>query len=188
MFNSLSSIYAITPDKPICHQHIKETVLSKNISILQYRRKITHFNTKLKEATQLKEICDDLQVNFIINDDINLANELDCGVHLGKNDSSIILARKILGDNAIIGISCYNNINAGIKMQEKGASYVAFGSIFTSKTKPNAPHCSLEILQQAREKISIPIVAIGGINFDNMHNALQNGANSVAMIDALWES
>lgn len=181
-----SPIYAITPDTKPDYENIAKILTQNNISILQYRRKITHFNTKLNEATRIKSICDTLGVYLIINDDVKLANELSCGVHLGKNDSSISCAKKILGNDAIIGMSCYNNINVAIKMQEQGASYVAFGSMFFSNTKPDAPHCSLEVLQQARKKISIPIVAIGGINFNNMNSVLGSGANSVAMIDALW--
>lgn len=182
----LSPIYAITPDETLNLAKIEEMIRKYKITILQYRRKITDWNIKLTEGEKLKKLCDDLGVNLIINDDVSLAKTLNCGVHLGKDDADICAARTLLGNDAILGISCYNNIDFALKMQQLGANYVAFGAIFPSITKKNAPKCAINILQNASTTLQIPIVAIGGINFENMEQVLQNGANSVAMISALW--
>jgi thiamine-phosphate pyrophosphorylase len=184
----MSPIYAITPDAPLDISTIQRVLIQYNISILQYRRKITDWNTKLFEATQLKTLCDTLSVDLIINDDISLAHQLGCGVHLGKDDTTIDNARKILGKDAIIGASCYNNIELALNMQHQGVNYCGFGSVFASKTKPHAPICDLEIIQQASQLLYIPIVAIGGITFENMQSVLENGATSVAMIHELWNT
>jgi thiamine-phosphate pyrophosphorylase len=182
-----SQIYAITPDKQIDIQKINAVLIKYNISILQYRRKNCDFNIKLLEAKKLAKLCDSLNVNLIINDDIKLAKIIGCGVHLGKDDGSVKLAKKELGSNAIIGVSCYNDINLSKKYQNQGVSYCGFGSVFSSSTKPNAPKCNLEIIKKASLELKIPIVGIGGINFENMDLVLKNGATSVAMIDALWD-
>jgi thiamine-phosphate pyrophosphorylase len=182
-----SKIYAITPDKAINTQKISKTLLKYKISILQYRRKIDDFNIKLLEAKKLAKLCDNLKVNLIINDDIKLAKIIGCGVHLGKDDGSVKLAKKELGSHAIIGVSCYNDINLAKKYQKQGVSYCGFGSVFSSSTKPNAPKCNLEIIKKASDELKIPVVGIGGINFENMNLVLENGATSVAMIGALWD-
>jgi thiamine-phosphate pyrophosphorylase len=108
-------------------------------------------------------------------------------VHLGKNDDSIQQARKQLGINAIIGISCYNDINLAQQAQKQGADYVAFGALFPSPTKPNARQCHLNIITQAQQTLNIPIVGIGGINFNNQQQAFNAGCDSVAIINALFE-
>ncbi|MCH9645718.1 MAG: thiamine phosphate synthase [Proteobacteria bacterium] len=184
----IRGIYAITPDAPINLDHIKKIIIGHNIGILQYRRKTASNATKLNEANQLRQLCLQHHTLFIINDDINLAQKISAdGVHLGKDDNSIATARTQLGTDAIIGVSCYNKIDLAINAQHQGASYVAFGALFPSSTKPNAPHCSLDILTQAKNILHIPIVGIGGINFDNQEQALTAGCHSVAMIDALFK-
>ncbi|SMN14618.1 Thiamin-phosphate pyrophosphorylase [uncultured Candidatus Thioglobus sp.] len=192
----IRGIYAITPDGPIDLDQIRKAISQHDISILQYRRKRhTAVQTektadsalKLIEATKLRQLCLQHHTLFIINDDINLAQKVNAdGVHLGKNDSSIQAARNLLGDDAIIGVSCYNDINLAKSAQHQGASYVAFGALFASSTKPDTPHCSLDVIIQAKSVIDIPIVGIGGIDFDNQEQALKAGCSAVAMINALF--
>ncbi|MDC9726517.1 MAG: thiamine phosphate synthase [Candidatus Thioglobus sp.] len=184
----ISGIYAITPDAPINLDHIKKIIATNDIGILQYRRKTASNATKLNEASQLRQLCLQHHTLFIINDDINLAQKVSAnGVHLGKEDNSIAIARAQLGADAIIGVSCYNDIDLAKSAQQQGASYVAFGALFNSDTKPNAPHCSLDTITQAKQQLNMPIVGIGGINFSNQQQAFDAGCDAVAMINALFD-
>jgi thiamine-phosphate pyrophosphorylase len=183
----IRGIYAITPDVSLNLDQVEKVITQHYISILQYRRKTADDDLKLKEATKLRQLCLQHHTLFIINDDINLAQKVGAdGVHLGKNDTSIGQARQLLKDDAIIGVSCYDDINLAINAQEKGATYVAFGALFTSSTKPDAPHCSLDTITQAQQTLTVPIVGIGGVDFNNQEDAFKAGCNAVAMVSALF--
>ena len=185
----ISGIYAITPNKILDLNTIEQAIIAHKISVLQYRHKTTDAAIKLNEAKQLQQLCLRHNTLFIINDDINLAQKIKAdGVHLGKDDTSIEVARAQLGSDAIIGVSCYNDIKLAKIAQGKSANYVAFGALFPSSTKPNAPHCSLDVITQAKQILTIPIVGIGGIDFTNQHQALDAGCDAVAMINALFKS
>ncbi len=185
----ISGIYAITPNKNLDLNIVEQAIITHKISLLQYRHKTTNASIKLNEAKQLQQLCLRHNTLFIINDDINLAQKISAdGVHLGKNDASILTAREQLGDNAIIGVSCYNDIKLAKTAQNNGANSVAFGALFASLTKPNAPRCSLDIITQAKQILTIPVVGIGGINLDNQQQAFDAGCDAVAMINALFQS
>ncbi len=185
----ISGIYAITPNKNLDLNIVEQAIVTHKISLLQYRHKTTDASIKLNEAKQLQQLCLRHNTLFIINDDINLAQKIGAdGVHLGKNDAPILTAREQLGDKAIIGVSCYNDIKLAKIAQNNGANYVAFGALFTSLTKPNAPRCSLDVVTQAKQILTIPVVGIGGINLDNQQQAFDAGCDGVAMINALFQS
>ena len=182
------TLYAITPDKPFNEYSLESALELYDISIVQYRRKNTDIKTLLNEAEQIKKICQKNNTLFIVNDHIELADLCKSdGIHLGGNDQSILEARDKLGQKAIIGKSCYNSIENALTAQKEGASYVAFGAIFPSETKPNAPICSLETIREASSKISIPIVGIGGIDFSKLNEVFEAGCNSIAMVNALFQ-
>jgi len=182
------TLYAITPDKPFNEYSLESALELYDISIVQYRRKNTDIKTLLNEAEQIKQICQKNNTLFIVNDHIELADLCKSdGIHLGGNDQSILEARDKLGQKAIIGKSCYNSIENALTAQKEGASYVAFGAIFPSETKPNAPICSLETIREASSKISIPIVGIGGIDFSKLNEVFEAGCNSIAMVNALFQ-
>jgi len=185
----ISGIYAITPNKSLDLNTIEQAIVTHKINILQYRHKTTDVSIKLNEAKQLQQLCLRHNTLFIVNDDINLVQKIKAdGVHLGKDDTSIEVARAKLGSDAIIGVSCYNDIKLAKIAQDKGVNYVAFGALFPSNTKPNAPHCPLDIIMQAKQALAIPIVGIGGVDFDNQQQALDAGCDAVAMINALFQS
>jgi len=189
LYKKISGIYAITPDKALDLNLAEQAIEQHQINILQYRHKITDALIKLNEAKQLQQLCLRHNTLFIINDDINLAEKLNAdGVHLGKNDASIQYARQQLGSNAIIGMSCYDDINLAKQAQDQGANYVAFGALFPSSTKPNAINCSLDTITQAKQVLNIPVVGIGGVNFKNQQQAFDAGCDAVAMINALFQS
>jgi thiamine-phosphate pyrophosphorylase len=168
------------------HANVKK-ILTENIGVLQYRDKSTNTQQRDHDAHKLRQLCAQYNTHFIINDDIELTKRsLADGVHLGNNDSSIHEARHALGEKAIIGISCYNDLALAIKAEQEGASYVAFGSFFDSPTKPNAPKASIELLQQAKKTLSIPICCIGGITLANAPLLIKTGADMIAVISAVF--
>lgn len=188
--NRFTGLYAITdPNLSQPHQIIEHvtSALKGGAKIIQFRDKSSDFDTQLNICKQLKTLCSGYQAYLIINDNINLAklSQAD-GIHIGKDDSAIELARETLGQNAIIGVSCYNDLKLAQKMQDLGADYVAFGRFFGSKTKPNAPQADLSTLVKAKQILSIPIVAIGGIDSINAQQLLRTGVDSLAVIQGVF--
>ncbi|QKI89472.1 thiamine phosphate synthase [Thiomicrorhabdus xiamenensis] len=186
----IQGLYAIT-DPSLCPNDQLlakvEAAIQGGAKVLQYRDKTQSTEVQIKMASRLVTLCRQHNVCFIINDDIQLAKTVQAdGVHLGKDDSAIESARETLGQNAIIGISCYNSLQRAQQMQQAGADYVAFGRFFPSRSKPQAPQADLQTLIQAREQLEIPIVAIGGINRNNAHQVIGSGADSVAVIQGVF--
>ena len=156
-------------------------------NIIQYRDKSQHTEKRLQQASGIVKLCEQHQAICIINDDIELAIEVSAhGVHLGKQDDSIAAARQQLGADAIIGASCYNQMELAEAAQAQGADYVAFGAIYASPTKPQAATASLTLLQQARAQLDIPFCAIGGITTHNAQAVVDAGADMVAVISGLF--
>jgi thiamine-phosphate pyrophosphorylase len=108
------------------------------------------------------------------------------GVHLGRDDGTVREARLILGPDKLIGVSCYADLGRARQAEQEGADYVAFGSFFPSTTKPDAVPAPLPLLAVAREKLALPIVAIGGITLENCAQLVEAGASAVAVLSALY--
>ena len=139
-------------------------------------------------ARELVKICHRHKVPLLINDDIELAALVGAdGVHLGKEDGAVTQARKLLGNAAIIGVSCYDFVEQAIAAQALGATYAAFGRFFPSSSKPLAAPAHIETLQQAKRVLTIPIVAIGGILPNNGAQLLVAGADFLAVIGGIFE-
>ena len=156
-------------------------------AIVQYRDK--NPCDALYLAKELVKICHQYGVPLIINDDVELAARTGAdGVHIGKEDGATAQARKRLGNNAIIGVSCYDFVERAIEAQTQGATYVAFGRFFPSSSKPLAAPARIETLQQAKRLLNIPIVAIGGILPENGAQLLAAGADLLAVIGGLFDS
>lgn len=184
----MSQIYALsddilTPPQTIISQ--AEQILSSGVKLFQYRCKNDKFNEDI--AKELLVLCSKFNATFIINDDVDFAAKIGTNaVHIGKDDASLAYARAVLGDDAFIGVSCYDSLELAKKAEQNGASYVAFGAIFASKTKPNANVCGLNILKQAKANLSIPICAIGGINLSNIALVSQTGIDYIAVVNAIY--
>ena len=191
MSHPISGLYAIA-DTGLLDSHSllekSEAVLRGGARILQYRDKTGNVELRHQQAMALAALCTKYGAQFIINDDIELAAELGAGVHVGKDDAALLTARKRLGENAIIGVSCYNDLQRALTAQQQGASYVAFGRFFPSSSKPDAVQAQPALLQTAKQKLSVPIVAIGGINADNAASLINAGADAVAVIHDLFGS
>jgi thiamine-phosphate pyrophosphorylase len=155
--------------------------------MIQYRDKSTDAGQRLWQANDLQMLCQSLRVPLIINDDIELAVQCRAaGVHLGKDDAPIAQARAALGEQAIIGVSCYASLPQALAAQAAGADYVAFGSFYASPTKPDAQRADLELLRAARAELHIPIAAIGGITPDNGRALVDAGADLLAVVSGVF--
>jgi thiamine-phosphate pyrophosphorylase len=163
-----------------------ESALRGGVVVVQYRDKQPQDADAL--ASQLLKLCQRFQVPLLINDDVALAERIGAdGVHIGRDDGSIKRARQRLGEQAIIGVSCYNSIEHAQQAQAQGATYVAFGRFFPSSSKPLALPASIETLRLAKLALSIPIVAIGGILPENGSLLLEAGADLLAVIGGLFD-
>lgn len=184
----ISGLYAVTPDLADTAHLLKlaEQVLQGGAALLQYRNKAASYALKREQASELMWLCDDYDIPFIINDHVLLCVELDAdGVHLGGEDGDIAAARRLLGANKLIGASCYDRLELAEQAKAQGADYVAFGACFDSGTKPAAVRAPLALFGQAKA-LDLPRVAIGGISADNAASVIAAGADSVAVINALF--
>lgn len=190
---SLQGLYAITdsqlmPDDDTLLTQV-EHALRGGAAIVQYRDKSTDHRQRLRQAQALRQLCHDYQRYLLINDDVTLARESQAhGVHLGQSDGSLAAARTTLGKDAIIGITCHDQLALAQHAEQEGADYVAFGAFYPSKTKPNASTAPLALLTEAKSRLSRPIVAIGGITVDNAPQTIQAGADMLAVIHALFSA
>lgn len=183
-------LYVITDEQLTPAEHLVDRVaqaIQGGAVMVQYRDKSPGHERRLWEAQDLQNLCRSLSVPLIINDDIQLAAEVQAaGVHLGKDDAAIHEARKMLGDGAIIGVSCYNQLEFAIQAEQAGADYVAFGSFYPSSVKPAAVRADLHLLEEARQRLNIPVVAIGGITADNGAPLVEAGADLLAVISDVF--
>ena len=185
----IKGLYAITPDSTDTPELLRRTrlVLSGGASVLQYRNKIADAKLRLEQATALRELTREFTVAFIVNDDAQLAAQVDAdGVHLGETDGELKAARALLGAGKIIGVSCYNQLMLAKEAVAAGADYVAFGAFYPSTVKPDTVRVKVELLRQACVQIAVPLVAIGGITVQNAGVLLEAGADSLAVISALF--
>lgn len=187
----IKSLYAITQASNGDSQRLFDEVdaaLRGGTKIMQYRDKSNDSKRRRYEAEHLQTLCDRFSVPLIINDDIRLAKNIAAaGVHLGKGDTNLLVARKELGDHAIIGVSCYNSLKLAEEAETAGADYVAFGSFFSSPSKPEAVKADLSLLQSWSHH-KTPACAIGGITTENGPEVLNAGADMLAVISNLWEA
>ena len=165
-------------------QKLAVAVLRGGCDVVQYRNKSANRELMRKEAAILKTMCGEYNVPCIVNDCPTLAAQVKAdGVHSGKEDVTLNQARKLLGDDSIIGLSCYNRPE--LALAGTGADYVAFGSIHRSLTKPEATPCGYDVLRQAARLATVPVVAIGGISISNAVATLCAGADVLAVLGDL---
>jgi thiamine-phosphate pyrophosphorylase len=182
----LAGLYAITSPSERLPQQVSAAIAG-GARVIQYRDKGDDAASRRKEARQINAICRSAGVPLIINDDIELAQRVAAaGVHLGIEDAAVERAREALGEQALIGVSCYNDFARALLAQQQGADYVAFGSFFASLTKPRAVRADLSLLQRAKQELRIPVVAIGGITPQNAKLLLDAGADMLAVVSALF--
>ncbi len=189
MKRGISGLYAITPDNSDTPDLLAkvEAALAGGARLLQYRNKTASPALRLKQARALLALCREYQVPLIINDHLDVALALDAhGLHLGSEDGLLAEARTRLAAGKLLGASCYRSIETALDAQRAGADYVAFGGFFASTVKPSVTRTPLALLHEAKQRLTVPVVAIGGITPENARLLVAAGADGVAVISALF--
>ena len=183
-------LYLITPDETDTARLMARTapLLAAGVTWLQYRNKTAGDALRHEQASALQSLCATAGVPLIINDDVHLAKSIGAaGVHLGEDDGDIAAARALLGAQAIIGASCYDELPLAQRAVAAGASYVAFGAFFPTRSKTGTRQASVELLAQSAS-LGVPRVAIGGITPDNARSLVEAGADLVAVISGVYDA
>ena len=182
-------LYAITDRTWLGNNSLYEQVedaIKGGATFIQLREKNLSYEKFLEEAKKIKEITDKYGVPFVINDNVEIAKEIDAdGVHVGQSDTEAKRAREILGKDKIIGISA-GNLKEAIEAEKNGADYIGIGAMFHTDTKSDATSVTFEEAKEITGKVNIPVVAIGGINSENILSLKGTGVDGVAVISAIF--
>ena len=186
-------LYAVTDrawlGKNFCCETLSDAVLQAiegGATLVQLREKEISEKEFLDEAFRIKEICTSKKIPFIINDNVKIAKETDaCGVHIGQSDMELKEARKILGAEKIIGVSC-QTVEQALQAEKNGADYLGVGAVFSTSTKTDADNVPLSTLKEICSSVKIPVVAIGGISLQNMSQLKGSGIAGVSVISAIF--
>lgn len=181
-------LYLVTDSRWTYSENLAEQVekaIIGGVTAVQYREKNLNQKEYMKTAFEIKKICNKYKVPFIINDSPVLAREIGAdGVHVGQNDAPVDQARLLLGDDKIIGTSAHN-VEEALKAQEDGADYIGVGAVFGSKTKTDVFSMNPEKLNVIADSVNIPVVAIGGVNEENIHMLCNSNISGIAVISAI---
>jgi len=180
----MRGLYLITNDDPIqlLLEKLDAALATRQVAILQYRRKKIEKTNQPTEVEQIKLLCEKYQVPFVINDDLELAAQFGLGVHLGQSDGEITDAKSQLPEGVIIGRTCLNSLELAQKAIADGATYIAFGAVYATSTKPEAGNVGIEVIKQAAAQYDLPICAIGGLTVENSKPVIEAGADLCAVI------
>lgn len=176
----------LTPDVSLISQ--VEDALKGGATIVQLRDKTSSDEQIEQKSIELQKLCKEYDALFVLNDKFDIAIKLQCdGLHIGKSDHEnfTTIREKFQG---VIGVSCYGDVELAKKFETLGADYVAFGSFYSSPTKPNSDQVPLETLTKAKEQLNIPVCAIGGINSQNLKELMQFKPDMVSVISDIWKS
>lgn len=187
----LRGLYAITPEQPDGSRLLAavEAVLAGGGRIVQYRDKLSPMPERVARARALRALTRQHGARLIINDDLALARLVDAdGVHLGGDDGCLAAARAILGPGKLLGASCYGEIARARAAARAGADYVAFGAVYPSSVKPDAPRATVDLFPAAKSEFAVATCAIGGITLDNAPPLLAAGAELLAVISDLFSA
>ena len=188
---AVRGLYAVTPDLADTTALLAQVdaALAGGARLVQYRNKVADAPLRLAQAQALASLCRRYGVPLIINDHLDLALAVEAeGLHIGGEDGSVADARQRLGPGRILGVSCYRRIENALEAARHGATYVAFGGFFPSRVKPGSGGAPLAILSEAKSRPALPVVAIGGITVQNAPSLIEAGADSVAVITALFDA
>ncbi|MCM2290549.1 MAG: thiamine phosphate synthase [Sulfuritalea sp.] len=190
----LGGLCAITVDDLLLPRlsALVKAALDGGAPFVQYRNKIAPRPLRRAQAAEMLRICRAAGARLIINDDVWLAVEIGAdGAHIGRDDApggSLAAARDALGPQRILGVSCYNELSRAEEAAKAGADYLAFGSMFSSRTKPAAVRAPLQLLGQAKRQFGLPIAAIGGITLENAPQLIDAGADMLAVVSDLFDA
>lgn len=186
-----SSLYLILDKKTAGSSSlfdIASKVRDSGVDIVQFRDKQPRKESIIKDVFILRKLLYGTKTLFLINDYLDVAKITDAdGLHIGQSDTSIEIARQVLGPDKIIGVSCHN-IREALQAQDKGADYIGIGPLFPTPTKPEYKPIGLGILQELRKKIMIPFFAIGGVNLGNIHKIVERRVKRAAVCRAILKA
>ena len=181
-------LYLLTPEEADSGRlaaRVAPVLATGSVALLQLRCKQGDAARRRAHALALRGFCEEAHVRLVVNDDWRLAADLGLGAHLGGDDGDLREARAALDPGAILGASCYDDLQRARAAATAGASYLAFGAFFASGTKPLARRAAPSLLAQARQ-MRLPVVAIGGIDADNGASLLAAGADLLAVLGAVF--
>lgn len=165
-----------------------KSAIDGGVTFVQFREKNSDTESCLQNALKIQELCRQRNIPFVINDDVELARKINAdGVHIGQKDMDVTKARRLLGENKIIGVSV-QNIDQAVKAEKYGADYLGVGAIFHTDSKSDADDVSIPLLKEICSSVKIPIAAIGGINEKNVLELADTGICGVAVISAILAS
>lgn len=163
-----------------------EDAIKGGATFIQLREKNLSFNDFVKQAEEIKIVTDKYNIPFVINDNIKVALAVDSdGVHVGQEDISVKEARKLIGEDKIIGVSA-QTVEQAVLAEQEGADYLGVGAVFPTSTKSDANCISLKQLKEISMAVSIPIVAIGGINEENVEELKGTNIDGICVISAIF--
>ena len=182
-------VYAVTDRAWLNGKTLEEQVekaIQGGATLIQLREKQLHYDDFLEQAIKIKKITAQYHIPFIINDNVEIALAVDAdGVHVGQKDMQANMVRKKLGENKIIGVSV-QTLEQALSAEKNGADYLGVGAVFSTSTKQDASEVSFETLQNICKAVSIPVVAIGGINIKNIAKLKNSGIDGVAVVSAIF--
>ena len=184
-------LYLLTPpaidDPRIFAETLRAALDGGDVAALQLRLKDVPDDQVARAADTLRPVCQQRNVAFILNDRPDLAAKLDCdGVHVGQQDTPYAEARRILGKDRIVGVTCHDSRHLAIEAADAGADYVAFGAFFPTVTKEASTRAPIELLLWWSETMEVPCVAIGGITVGNCAPLVEAGADFLAVSSGVW--
>ncbi|MDP2879976.1 MAG: thiamine phosphate synthase [Azonexus sp.] len=191
MEHKLRGLYAITPEHADGARLLSEVeaALAGGCRIVQYRDKTSAMPERVARARALRELTRRHDAKLLINDDLALTFLVEAdGVHLGKDDGNLMAARAMLGPNRILGASCYADLAAARTAEAAGVDYVAFGAVYPSPTKPNAPLAGCDLFFAPNFRLTVATCAIGGITLENARPLIAAGADLLAVITDLFSA
>lgn len=181
--------YAVTDRSWLCKETLTEVIkkaLDGGVTCLQLREKQLSRDDFLSEAIEVRKITEQYQVPLLINDSVEIAMECGAdGVHIGQKDMEAGEARKLLGAEKIIGVTA-RSVEQALAAEKNGADYLGSGAAFTTQTKRDAVHMAEETMKEICESVKIPVVAIGGITYENMERLYGRGIAGVAVVSSLF--
>ena len=186
-----SGLYLVTDDRLDANELIRrlEAALQAGADVVQFRDKREDLAAKAEIGRRVAASCRAAGALFIMNDDPELAAELDAdGIHVGQDDASPAEVRRIVGPNQIVGLSCSHLPETDAAAANPDVDYIGFGALFLTPTKPDAEPAGPDMLVEARKRVTFPIVGIGGITAANLGQAFAAGADSVAVVSAVFSA
>lgn len=184
-------LYLVTDRKWLGNRKLEDDIekaILGGVTMIQLREKHLNDDEFIKIADDVKKVCQKYQIPFIINDNLEVALNVDSdGIHIGQDDLPATLVRKQIGPNKILGVSVYN-LQEALKAETDGADYLGVGAMFATKTKNDANNISFDKLNEICKNVKIPVVAIGGINCDNICQFKNINIAGIAVVSAIMKA